>query len=40
MAMHGASMSYPLYIGAAMKITYDLLLYAAFRRHRPPEEQR
>jgi MFS family permease len=37
--MHGASMSYPLYIGAAMKITYDLLLYAAFRRHRPPEER-
>jgi MFS family permease len=36
--MHGASMSYPLYIGAAMKIAYDLLLWLAFRRHRPPEE--
>jgi MFS family permease len=37
--MHGASMSYPLYIGAAMKIAYDILLYLAFRRHRPPEER-
>jgi hypothetical protein len=37
--MHGASMSYPLYIGAAMKIAYDILLYLAFRRQRPPEER-
>ncbi len=36
--MRGASMAWPLVIGAAMKIAYDLLLYAAFRRHRPPEE--
>ena len=28
----------PFLIGAAMKIAYDLLLYAAFRRLRPPEE--
>jgi MFS family permease len=28
----------PFVIGAAMKITYDILLYAAFRRLRPPEE--
>jgi predicted MFS family arabinose efflux permease len=37
--MRGSSMTYPLYIGAAMKISYDLLLYLAFRRHRPPEER-
>ena len=29
----------PLFVGAGMKIGYDLLLYAAFRRHRPPEER-
>jgi MFS family permease len=28
----------PLVIGAAMKIAYDILLWAAFRRVRPPEE--
>ncbi len=37
--MRGSSLAIPLYAGAAMKISYDLLLYAAFRRHRPPEEQ-
>ena len=37
--MRGPSMTYPLYLGAAMKIAYDLALYAAFRRHRPPEER-
>jgi MFS family permease len=29
----------PLLVGAALKILYDLLLYAAFRRIRPPEEE-
>jgi MFS family permease len=29
----------PLVVGATMKIVYDLLLWAAFRRERPPEER-
>lgn len=33
-----ASLSVPILIGAGMKIGYDLLLYAAFRRVQPPEE--
>jgi MFS family permease len=37
--MRGTSMAMPLVIGAAMKIAYDLLLYASFRRLRPPEER-
>ena len=36
--MAQASAATPFVIGAAMKIAYDLLLYAAFRRLRPPEE--
>ena len=36
--MERASAATPFVIGAAMKISYDLLLYAAFRRLRPPEE--
>jgi MFS family permease len=36
--MNGDSMYLPLVIGAAMKITYDLLLWRAFRGIRPPEE--
>jgi MFS family permease len=36
--MQGASITLPLYVGAAMKITYDLLLYAAFRSRPAPEE--
>jgi predicted MFS family arabinose efflux permease len=36
--MTEASAAAPFVIGAAMKIAYDLLLYAAFRRLRPPEE--
>ncbi|MEW6747407.1 MAG: MFS transporter [Planctomycetota bacterium] len=27
------------FVGAGMKIGYDLLLYAALRAHRPPEER-
>ncbi len=30
----------PLFIGAGLKIVYDLLLYAAFRKLKPPEEAR
>ena len=33
-----SSLFLPLVIGAVMKITYDVLLYFAFRRVRPPEE--
>ena len=37
--MRGLTLGAPLFIGAAMKITYDVLLYAAFRTVRPPEER-
>jgi len=36
--MQGVSLVAPLVLGAALKITYDLLLWRAFRRLRPPEE--
>jgi MFS family permease len=38
MLMHGDAMVLPLVLGAAMKISYDLLLWREFRRVRPPEE--
>jgi MFS family permease len=37
--MRGGFLGAPLVIGAGMKITYDLLLYSAFRHVRPPEER-
>jgi predicted MFS family arabinose efflux permease len=37
--MEGGSFAAPLVAGAAMKITYDLLLWSAFRRVPPPEER-
>jgi MFS family permease len=37
--MSGTSPAAPLLVGAGMKIVYDVLLYTAFRRHRPPEER-
>ena len=37
--MGGASLAVPLYVGAGMKIAYDLLLWRAFRGVRPPEER-
>jgi MFS family permease len=37
--MTGAALGTPLAVGAGMKIAYDVLLYGAFRRHRPPEER-
>ncbi len=37
--MQTGSLAAPLVVGAAMKIAYDLLLWIAFRRVRPPEEQ-
>jgi len=36
--MRGSSLAAPLFVGSAMKILYDLLLFAAFRHRRPPEE--
>jgi hypothetical protein len=39
MLMQGTSLAMPLVIGAALKILYDLFLYAAFRREKPPEER-
>ena len=36
--MRGVSLITPLLIGSGMKVAYDLLLYSAFRRIRPPEE--
>ena len=38
--MGGGHLALPLVIGAAMKVVYDLLLWRAFRRVRPPEEIR
>ena len=33
------SLGAPIYVGAAMKIFYDLALWRAFRRLKPPEER-
>jgi hypothetical protein len=37
--MRSFALGAPLVVGASMKIAYDLLLYVAFRGHRPPEER-
>ncbi len=37
--MTGSTLFVPLVVGALMKIAYDALLYAAFRRVQPPEER-
>ncbi len=37
--MRGLTIGTPLFVGAAMKISYDVLLFAAFRKLRPPEER-
>lgn len=37
--MQAASLAAPLFIGAGMKIAYDLLLWRAFRKLKPPEER-
>ncbi|HEV8321816.1 MAG TPA: MFS transporter [Myxococcota bacterium] len=36
--MSGVALMRPLLIGAGMKVVYDVLLWKAFRRLRPPEE--
>jgi MFS family permease len=37
--MQDVALGTPFVVAAAMKIAYDGLLWAAFRRHRPPEER-
>ena len=37
--MQNVALSAPLVIGGGAKISYDLLLYRAFRTVKPPEEQ-
>lgn len=37
-AMASVGLSSPLFIGAGIKIVYDALVYASFRRVKPPEE--
>jgi hypothetical protein len=39
LAEASGSIALPLWIGAGMKIVYDLLLWKAFRKLRPPEER-
>jgi MFS family permease len=38
LVMQRVSLGTPLVLGASLKIVYDVLLYLAFRRERPPEE--
>jgi MFS family permease len=38
--MSGQSLAMPIYVGAAMKIFYDMALWRAFRGIKPPEERR
>ena len=37
--IQAASLATPLFFAAGLKVLYDVLLYAAFRRVRPPEER-
>jgi MFS family permease len=37
--MQDVALGTPFVVAAAMKITYDVLLWIGFRRHRPPEER-
>jgi MFS family permease len=37
-SMQHVALATPLFIGGAIKIVYDVLLYAGFRRLKPPEE--
>ena len=38
LVMERVALATPLVLGATIKIVYDVLLYLAFRRERPPEE--
>lgn len=37
--MQYMSLATPLFIGAAMKISYDIMLFFSFRKIKPPEER-
>jgi MFS family permease len=37
--MQGVALTTPIYVGAAMKIAYDIALYFSFRGVKPPEER-
>lgn len=37
--MDKVSVAAPLFIGAGIKLTYDMLIYISFRKIKPPEEQ-
>jgi predicted MFS family arabinose efflux permease len=37
--MQHVALATPLFLGGSIKITYDLMLYSAFRRLKPPEEE-
>jgi len=37
--MQHLALATPLFLGAGLKIVYDILLFGAFRRMKPPEEQ-
>jgi predicted MFS family arabinose efflux permease len=39
LVMQNLAFSAPLVIGGGTKVTYDLVLYGAFRKLRPPEEK-
>jgi MFS family permease len=39
LAMRHLSLAAPLFIGSVLKIGYDVMLYASFRRVKPPEEE-
>lgn len=36
--MQNVALATPLFLGGSVKIAYDILLYSAFRRLKPPEE--
>jgi predicted MFS family arabinose efflux permease len=36
--MQHLALAAPLFVGAGIKLVYDVLLYGAFRRLKPPEE--
>jgi hypothetical protein len=40
MLVAGGTLMTPLIVGAALKVSYDLMLWHSFRHLRPPEELR
>ena len=38
--MEHVTLAGPLFVGGALKIAYDLMLYGVFRHVKAPEEQR